>query len=133
MSKKIIDIIGELSNLDENQLNELISLAYDARAQLNKRKEAEFLATIQDYAKEIKKSFDDGYESGLNWRDCWKHKPGGPHVLSAGYKETIEWRRKARLSQDKNKAWLKGWAAGFKKKAELACGIVPNTPENTML
>lgn len=62
------------------------------------------------------KSFNDGFNSGLNWPDAWMNhgKPGGPWIPSAGYDDKS--RAANTLARAENKAWCAGWETGLAEK-----------------
>lgn len=119
---KIRELIPTIENLSNEQLKELVELGHDAAEEIEIRKDKTFVRGIKNYDTEVQESYDDGYKTGLEWPEKWNHRPGGPFVFSADYKDTVEWKQKARLSADKNKAWLRGWDDGKKKQDELKKG-----------
>ena len=113
---EIKSLIPAMESLSQSQLKELQELGLAAVEELRKRLDKDYVNNIPDYDSEVKKSFDEGFKTGLTWRDGWKHRPGGPWVYSASNNDNPHWRQQARLSKDKNKAWLSGWEAGIKQK-----------------
>jgi hypothetical protein len=69
---------------------------------------------------EIFETFKDGYDSGYNWPDAWKYRPGGPWIYSCGSHHfnppPCKFCDKAKLSAINHNAWMTGWDIGNGQK-----------------
>lgn len=56
----------------------------------------------------------EGFYTGLFWPDCWKHKPGGPH---------ISYGTDHKRSRELHLLWLSAWHFGYQEKIRLGISI----------
>lgn len=79
---------------------------------------------------EQKKSYDDGYETGLSWRETWNHRPGGPftyrkeskHLNRLADDEIVKWNR---MEKHRIEEWFRGFDIGILKRVELGLYVPP--------
>ena len=60
----------------------------------------------------VDRAREDGYASGLAWKDSQNWTPGGPWIYRGMNKQLNA------QSVAENKAWREGWAAGNAKRLE---------------
>lgn len=63
-------------------------------------------------------SYQEGYASGLKWKDKDNWIPGGPHFYRASFNQSNkDWVAFCAASEENNREWLRGWHDGNKRKS----------------
>jgi ribosome modulation factor len=80
---------------------------------------------IPESIKILLNKFNDGYQTGLNWKD--NYTPGGPWVYSCSrehsYRSHCSDCPEVQQSRAEHQAWMKGWRIAMAAKVDLATAI----------
>jgi hypothetical protein len=65
-------------------------------------------------------SYDDGYKSGVNWKD--NYRPGGPATYSVSIleKDNKDWAAYCDATHENRRAWFRGFDDGLQKQKAAA-------------
>lgn len=91
----------------------------------------EFVGRDSKFVNALIVSYQNGFRTGLEWREDWNHRPGGPFVIHKCKYHTWDHKNYTRpdwlkcacdASRENWEAWMKGFDAGVKLNPNLKPG-----------
>ncbi len=108
-----VRICGEVRSLQDEIAQ--IKQAAQLKAMNNQKftQNCENAAQARKTALRTHKSYGDGYEAGLSWKDSYV--PGGPFCFSPRPEDSQDMREMANRTLEAHKAWMLGFHEGYAK------------------